>query len=134
MRPHRFLYLVIPRVALDEIDRHKRNRSKDPQAMRLKSVANAAIKVLWSMFGTRERTTNFSQPTERFNREGRVELLIDSIDHVQIEDSDAELLDRSRTLRAYLPVKVLTFDTGMALRGRAAGIDVVRLDTEPSGD
>lgn len=102
--------------------------------MRLKSVANAAIKVLWSMFGTRERTTNFSQPTERFNREGRVELLIDSIDHVQIEDSDAELLDRSRTLRAYLPVKVLTFDTGMALRGRAAGIDVVRLDTEPSGD
>lgn len=131
VRPDRFLYLVIPRIVLDEIDRHKQNRSKDPQAIGLKSVANAAIRVLWSMFGTGERSTNFSQAGQPFDREGRVELLIDSIEHVQIADSDAELLDRSRTLRAFLPVTVVTFDTCMALRGRAAGIDVVRLETEP---
>jgi predicted ribonuclease YlaK len=135
LRPHRFLYLVIPRVVLDEVDRHKKSRGNDTQSKLLRSNARAAIKALWGMFGTRERATTFRRVGIP-NKEGRFELLNDSIEHVQLADADAELLDRSRTVRAYLPVKVITFDTGMALRGRAAGIDVVLyqadLDYEPS--
>ncbi|GAB3584528.1 hypothetical protein GCM10027406_31080 [Leifsonia lichenia] len=126
VRPHHFLYLVVPRVVLDELDRHKQSRGNDTQARAMRANARAAIKVLWAMFGTGELATSFVRPDETPSREGRFELLNDSIDHVQLADADAELLDRGRALMAYLPVKVVTFDTGMALRGRAAGIDVVR--------
>lgn len=82
------------------------------------------------MFGTGERSTLFTHPDETSQRTGNYELLQDPIEHVQFADPDAELLDRSRKLRAYLPVKVITFDTGMALRGRAAGLDIVLTQAE----
>jgi len=129
VRPHRFLYLVIPRLVLDELDRHKQSRGNDTQARAVRARARAAIKVLWAMFGTGERAASFVRSDQVPIREGRFELLNDSIEHVQLPDADAELLDRSRTLRAYLPVKVITFDTGMALRGKASGIDVVRSES-----
>ena len=131
LRPHRFVYLVIPRVVLDELDRHKQSKNTSEQGRLVRVRARAAIKALWAMFGTRERPNTFAHAASVPVREGRFELLNDSIDHVQRADPDGEILDRSRTLRPYLPVKVITFDTGMALRGMAAGIDVV-LSKDPS--
>lgn len=125
VRPHRYVYLVIPRVVIDELDRHKQSRNSTEHGRLVRWRAQAAIKALWAMFGTGEQSATFVQTDRVPAREGRFEILNDSIDHVQLGDADGEILDRSRTLRPYLSVKVVTFDTGMALRGKAAGIDVV---------
>lgn len=131
VRPHRYVYLVIPRVVLDELDRHKQSRNSTDQGKLMRSRAQAAIRTLWAMFGTGEESTTFVQADRVPAREGRFEILNDSIEHVQLGDPDGEILDRSRALRPYLPVKTVTFDTGMALRGKAAGLDVVLAKDDP---
>jgi hypothetical protein len=112
-------------VVLDELDRHKQSRGNDRQAKLIRSRAKAAIRALWSMFGSKVASSSFDRQDKIPRELGQFELLTDEVEHVQILDPDAELLARSRTLTAYLPVKVVTFDTGMALRGMASGIDVV---------
>jgi len=126
LRPHSYLYLVVPRVVVDELDRHK--QSRDQNAKERRSNARAAIKSLWGMFGSRELPSTFRRTDLTPTRQGKFELLNDDIEHVQLLDPDAEVLARSRSLTAYIPVKVITFDTGMALRGMASGIDVVRIE------
>ena len=126
LRPHRYIYLVIPRVVVDELDRHK--QSRDQNAKERRKNARAAIRSLWGMFGSRELASTFTRTDLTPTRRGKVELLNDDIEHVQQLDPDAEVLARSRSLTAYIPVKVVTFDTGMALRGMASGIDVVRVE------
>ena len=126
LRPDRYIYLVVPRVVVDELDRHK--QSRDQNAKERRKHARAAIRSLWGMFGSGELPSTFTRTDLIPARHGRVELLNDDIEHVQQIDPDAEVLARSRTLTAYIPVKVVTFDTGMALRGMASGIDVVRIE------
>ena len=130
IRPHRFLYLVVPRIVLDELDRHKQSRDNGAQSKARRMKARAAVKSLWAMFGAKDIFPTFCREDKTPTEQGGFELLNDDIDHVQLSDPDAELLARSRALFAYLPVKVVTFDTGMALRGMASGIDVV-LAAEP---
>ncbi|MGA0568373.1 PIN domain-containing protein [Rathayibacter sp. KR2-224] len=134
VHPHRFLYLVVTRVVLDEIDRHKQSRDNGSQAKARRAQARAAIRALWAMFGTGERAAAFSHTDGILAREGRFELLNDSIEHHQLADPDAELLDRSSSLRAYVEAKVVTFDIGLALRGKAAGIDVLLLRNDTSDE
>lgn len=125
VRPHHFLYLVVPRVVLDELDRHKQSRDNGAQSKARRMKARAAIKSLWAMFGAKNKFPTFCREYKIPAEQGAFELLSDDINHAQLSDPDAELLARSRTLTAFLPVKVVTFDTGMALRGMASGIDVV---------
>jgi hypothetical protein len=126
LSPHRYIYLVVPRVVVDELDRHK--QSRDQNARERRKNARAAIKSLWGMFGSHELASTFTRIDLIPTRQGRVELLNDAIEHVQQLDPDAEVLARSQSLAAYIPVKVVTLDTGMALRGMASGIDVIRVE------
>jgi hypothetical protein len=127
IRPHRYVYIVVPRVVIDELDRHKQSRDQNARVRRAR--ARAAIKSLWAMFGSKEMTTTYSK-SGALELRGSIELLNDDIEHVQLDDPDAEILARGRALAPFVPVKVLTFDTGMALRGMASGVDMVLL-TQP---
>ena len=130
LRPHRFLYLVLTRVVLDELDRHKQSRDASTQGQWRRAHAQAAIRSLWGMFGTHDLEMGYERTDSIPVRRAKFELVTDTIEHVQLDDPDAEILDRARALTAYVPTQVMTFDTGMALRGRAAGVDVV-LATQP---
>jgi PIN domain len=133
LRPHRFAYIVVPRVVIDELDRHKQSRDQNAKVRR--ANARAAIKALWPMFGSKETSTNYSLSCNGRELRGQFEMLTDDIEHLQLEDPDSEILARSRTLAPFIPVKVMTFDTGMALRGIASGDDVLLLeqpDQEPA--
>ena len=60
---------------------------------------------------------------------GTFVLLCDKLDHQQLGDVDAEIIDRAQTLAPFVEQTViLTCDRGMALRSRAAGVQAVRLE------
>jgi hypothetical protein len=80
------------------------------------------------MFGSMTQSPKFNHKDSTIDRRGRFELLNDGLDHIQLDDPDAELIARTRTLLPYVPVKILTYDIGLALRARATGLDVLRLE------
>ncbi|MGW4499135.1 PIN domain-containing protein [Micromonospora sp. NPDC004336] len=62
-----------------------------------------------------------------------VEVLLDPVGHVRLPINDDEIVDRAVSLEplAGQPVRLVTFDTGMALRARAAGLRVHKLEQPP---
>jgi hypothetical protein len=55
---------------------------------------------------------------------------MDALDHERLSDNDSELIARTRLLADLVQAQVLvvTADTGMTLRARAVGLQVVQLD------
>lgn len=68
-----------------------------------------------------------------------MEILLDPPGHVRLPITDDEIIDRALSVQPLTrrPVKLLTFDTGMSMRARAAGLAVTKLTKligdEPSG-
>lgn len=62
-----------------------------------------------------------------------VEVLPDPPGHVRLPDEDDEIVDRALALRAMAagPVTLMTYDTGMALRAKLAGVPCGKLSKEP---
>lgn len=58
-----------------------------------------------------------------------VEVLYDPPGHVRLPINDDEIVDRAVTVQLLVgrPVRLITYDTGQAMRGRAAGLAVVKL-------
>ena len=67
----------------------------------------------------------------RFPESGKVtvELLLEEPGHVRLPHPDDELVDQALALEALSGRKVylVTFDTGMSVRARAAGLEVIKL-------
>ncbi|WP_161557978.1 PIN domain-containing protein [Micromonospora sicca] len=65
--------------------------------------------------------------------EVRVNVLLDPMGHVRLPINDDEIVDRAVALAAFSgrPVRLVTFDTGMAMRARAANLKVYKLDQPP---
>lgn len=130
MRPHIPVVVWIPIAAIDELDRLKRDRGNMTVAGRevsRRSVASAALRVLNDLFPS---------PTDSFridsggipSRHVQLRLLLDDAGHERLTRVDAEIIDRASALTPFSnEVVVMTYDTGMYLAARAAGVSAVRL-------
>ena len=122
------LHMLVTRAAIDELDMKKMSRDTTDQGKKVRSQAMAAIRLLESIFKKVTTQTRF-QLSEPPHNIGTFVLLSDELDHQQLGDIDAEIIDRGQTVAPFVEqIIVLTYDLGMALRSRAAGVDTVRLE------
>ena len=125
---HSHLYMLVTRAAIDELDMKKMSRDTTDQGKKVRSQAKAAIRSLESMF-TKVTTQTRFQLSEPPHNIGMFVLPSDELDHQQLGDIDAEIIDRAQTVAPFIePIIILTYDLGMALRSRAAGVQAVRLE------
>jgi len=122
--------LVVPMVVVDELDSLKKAGQQ-----RRRSRAAYAIAVLDRIAGQGQRggllEADF-RPLERGESprsEVTLEILLDPPGHTRLPINDDEIVDRAVTVQtnAGRDVTLLTCDTGHAIRGRVAGLEVIRL-------
>ncbi|MFD3336041.1 PIN domain-containing protein [Streptomyces sp. NPDC058700] len=106
--------LVVPMVVVDELDALKEGRVSTHKRWR----ARHGLAVLDRLL--EEETTLGSYV---------VEVLPDQPGHVRLPDEDDEIVDRALALHTVAagPVQLVTYDTGMALRAKVAGMPVRKL-------
>lgn len=121
--------LLLPMVIIDELDRLKRND-------RVRARAGVALAILEKRLGTTAgpatlREEDYTALAEGGIPRGRVsiEVLSDPAGHRRLEIPDDEIVDRSLAVSVFAgrPAHLITFDTGMALRARLAGLAVTKL-------
>jgi len=125
--------LVIPSLVIDELDRRKRTargtKVSDTNREEVRTRARVTLRRLDGLFT--DVTWHVPLTPDRFPEAGPLSaaLLLDGLQHVRLHDADSEIIDRARALQDFAgrPVYLVTFDTGMAFRAKAAGLDVVTL-------
>ncbi|MGY0234182.1 PIN domain-containing protein [Longispora urticae] len=131
------VHLIVPMIIVDELDRVK---DTGPKA-EARTMARRTLKVLDTVFAAgigvrRLRAGDFSaidNQTGGIPRgEVTIEILLDPPGHQRLPIADDEIVDRALSIQplAGRPVTLLTFDTGQALRARAAGL-LVRKQDQP---
>lgn len=110
--------VAVPMTVVDELDRLKEARTSGHVRWR----ARLGLAVLDRLLDT-EAKLGFTE----------VEILPDPPGHVRLPDEDDEIVDRALALKAVAagPVKLVTYDTGMALRAKMAGMPCKKLRKEP---
>ncbi|MEU5529353.1 PIN domain-containing protein [Micromonospora chersina] len=124
------LRIVVPMVVVDELDSLKQTGNG-------KSRWRAAYSVAY--IDRIIRTGGLIRPADLSNDKtarGSVTLdvLLDPRGHVRQPISDDEIADRAAALQALAgrPVHLLTYDTGMTMRARNAGLKDIKLEQELS--
>lgn len=126
--------LVIPLLVVDELDRNKRtaqnkrtNRSGGTESVRTR--ARKTLAKLDRMFENPRWTASLIPARGKFGAV-TAELLLDDPQHTRLPIADDEIVDRARALQDLTgrDVHVATFDTGMALRARTAGLPAHKLN------
>lgn len=116
------LVVVILMAVIDELDRHKRGKDA------VRRPARQALKEIDALVPARSGAVSIS--TSPF---GSVTLLVltDDPDHSPLPTADAEIIDQALGIiaRVTSKVRLVTGDTGMALRARAAGVDCAKVST-----
>ena len=115
---------MIPILVVDELDRTKRDAAR--------TKARLALRELDRMFEDPDRAVPLNEADDRTF----VHLLMDDPAHRRLPEPDAELVDRVRALGDLTgrTVTLVTYDTGMALRARTAGLTVRKLAHPPKPD
>ena len=116
--------LVVPMVVVDELDRLKRAEDK--------TRARESLAILESYIANPSRPAGLTTTTQTHGWV-TVEVLVDDLDHVRLPDNDNEIVDQAAVLKQVTgrEVIVVTGDTGMVLRAKAARLEVVRLTYLP---
>ncbi len=123
----RRIRLLVPIVVVDELDVAKRAGKSitvsDTNKESIRSRARITIRRLRDLFEDPGARVPIGVQTE-------AELLLNSMDHRRIDDSDAEIIERALTLGQLIGTEVMlvTSDGGMQFRARSAGVPVRRLD------
>lgn len=114
---------VVPLIVVDELDHAKRGKAQT------RTRARITLRAMEEMFQDPLRPAALGTIGSRDRI--RAHLLLDDALHVRLSHADSELVDRCRALAdiAGRPVTLVTSDTGMALRARAAGLTVAKIDT-----
>ena len=114
--------IVLVMAVIDELDKHKRGKDT------VRRPARQALKEIDALVPTPGRSVAIS--TRPF---GSVTLLVvtDDPDHSPLPTPDAEIIDQALGIAARVTSKVrlVTGDTGMALRARSSGVDCVKIAT-----
>ncbi|WP_225804791.1 PIN domain-containing protein [Streptomyces sp. NK15101] len=111
-----FVSVVVPMVVVDELDRLKESRDKQ-----VRWRAGYSLAVLDRLLDG-----------DALVGEAKVELLSDGPGHVRLPDEDDEIVDRATAVHSVAagPVRLVTYDTGMALRAKQLGLPVLKLRTD----
>ncbi|CAM5398712.1 hypothetical protein SVIOM74S_08926 [Streptomyces violarus] len=103
-------------VVVDELDRLKESRDRQ---VRWRAGYSLAV---------------FNRDLESNERLGRVkvEVLFDNPGHVRLPDEDDEIVDRALAVHTIAAgsAQLVTYDTGMAMRGKWANLPVLKLRTD----
>lgn len=123
---HMLVRLIVPMIVIDELDRLK-DRGQGPAKTRARHTLRKIDELTKGGKPTRPVTIR-----QRDQTGGAVtlEVFIDDLAHERLPHADSELIDRVLHIEQVSSQKVtiLTGDTGMALRARAAGVQVVKVD------
>ncbi|WP_329311074.1 PIN domain-containing protein [Streptomyces sp. NBC_01262] len=120
--------LVVPLVVVDELDR-KQHEGSEKMAQRARRALQELDKIL-----------DGTQPGEAAPLPERagvsIEFLMDEPGHRREASADDEVIERSVLLAQIIggSVAVVTADTGMRLRARAAGLETLRLPAASGKD
>jgi PIN domain len=122
--------ILVPLAVVDELDRLKEG------AERYRARARYSIAVLddlWRYPGEPGLLLPEGSTPVTSSRETRLEVVMDRPGHVRLADTDDEIVDRIATIEPLTgkSITLLTFDTGMALRARAAGLTVAKFQKHP---
>ncbi|MFF4880237.1 PIN domain-containing protein [Micromonospora sp. NPDC000668] len=118
--------IIVPLVVVDELDKGKRQGAVRGY--------RAGYSVAYLDRITREqggviRAKDFSVE-EKARGTVTIEVFLDPPGHVRLPDNDDEIVDRAIAVQALAgrPARLVTYDTGMAMRGRRVGLRVHRLE------
>ncbi|MFD9428090.1 MULTISPECIES: PIN domain-containing protein [unclassified Streptomyces] len=111
--------LAVPMTVVDELDRLKESKASSHVRWR----ARLGLAILDRLLQEEQARLGFAE----------VQVLPDPPGHVRLPDEDDEIVDRALTLKTVAagPVKLVTYDTGMALRAKIARMPHVKLRNDP---
>jgi hypothetical protein len=127
------VHVVIPLLVIDELDNQKRgarnNKVSDVNPELVRTRARVTLRKFHDLFTSTNWRVTLKPSAFPESGAVTVELLFDDPDHVRLSRADDELVDQARGLQdlSGRAVHLVTFDTGAALRGRAAGLAVIQL-------
>lgn len=133
--PTNTIVLAVPMAVVDELDGHKRNTTKPAEGESpLRTRARLALKFLEGRIQSPGDWVPLNPlSTDHETAPGAVLITIapEEIGHVPIAHADSEIVDRALALKPWAKaLLVLSNDTGMRLRARAAGIEGRRFREE----
>lgn len=111
--------IAVPMTVVDELDQLKEAKA----AAHVRWRARLGLAVLDRLLGEEQAKLGFVE----------VEVLPDPPGHIRLPDEDDEIVDRALALHALAagPVQLVTYDTGMALRSKMAGMPCLKLRKDP---
>jgi len=117
-----YVRVVLPLLVIDELDDAKHDK--------VRSRARQTLKAIYTHLGSAPAVRYALQAAGPMVGEVTMEILLDDPEHVRLGRTDDELVDRAVALQGLtgLLVDFVTFDTGAALRARAAGLRAHRLE------
>ncbi|MEW2384694.1 PIN domain-containing protein [Micromonospora sp. NPDC047707] len=125
------IHIVVPMPVVDQLDGLKQHHK---QHNRWRAGYSTAVIERVLRQGGLLREEDYSALTEGGIPRGRVTLdvLLDPPGHVRLPITDDEIVDRAVAVKvlAGRDVRLVTYDTGMAMRGNVAGLVVVKLEQE----
>jgi predicted ribonuclease YlaK len=121
----------VPLLIIDELDRHKRNTQPidgGKSGNKRETVASRARRTLRKL---EDLVTDPAVPADLDTPSGgpvQLSLLMDDSGHQRLPDPDSEIIAKTQAASdvAGAAVVIVTHDTGMHLRARAAGLRTAR--------
>ncbi|MEU6785886.1 PIN domain-containing protein [Nonomuraea angiospora] len=126
------VHLLFPMVVVDELDslkQHGKSHARWRAGHTLAVLDGLLSSSTRGVFHARGRAGADGQIAVR---DVTVEIVLDPPGHTRLPINDDEIIDRAKAIEALAarPVKLLTYDTGQATRGRQADLQVRKLRTE----
>jgi hypothetical protein len=132
---HEPVHLIVPIAVVDELDNLK-DRGPDKARGRARVTLATLDRVIATVPGAvlRDRDLTQRDSSGRPRAAVTLELLLDPPGHARLPITDDEIIDRAMSVQllAGRPVTLLTYDTGQAMRGRAAELKVIKLNSPGS--
>lgn len=133
------IHLLFPMVVVDELDGLKQSKERERRWRAAYTLAVLERHLASGLTSAVIKEADYTPLDSGGIPSGEVsvEILYDPPGHVRLPINDDEIVDRAVTVQllAGRSVRLLTYDTGQAMRARAAGLRVLKLrpvaETEP---
>lgn len=122
------VHALVPLVVVDELD-----RLKDSGKSHTRWRAGYTLAVIDRLFWRPDfRPVLYERPVDFHPEAATMELLMDPPGHRRLQDEDDEIVDRLVHVQPLTarPITLITYDTGMSMRARHAGLEVIKVSRE----
>jgi hypothetical protein len=137
VRTHAPLVIWIPLAVIDELDRKKLDRNimkLKGKSVARRTLARVALREIDRMFPDPRRGYIVERDMDPVPQRFELRILMEEPGHIRLPSVDAEVVDQAMNLSALGGrVQVVTYDTGMRLKARAAELAARQLP-EPESD